>query len=155
MLLIRTNSGVSVTMALSLFLLPLGPPRATLCRGGWRLLGFCFGLAGRFLHFAAHDLLNADRERAPFLDADQREGKEGQAWHRLAVQTGKETIQAVGVLACFGDHHFIASQEVDSICMVHMLTKEPPQQHPPRQSMGEKPLHGTIAAAVATPACHA
>ena len=39
---------------------------------GCRLLSVRFGLAGRFVCVAAHDLLDAERERAPLLGADQR-----------------------------------------------------------------------------------
>ena len=120
----------------------------------WRclLLGVRFGLAGRFFCVAAHDLLDADRERAPLLDADQGQREEGQPWHWLAIQTGKEPIQAMGVFAGFGGHDFIASQQVDLIWTVHMLTKEHPKQHGPWERLGEKALDGAVTAALARPA---
>ncbi len=133
-------------------LAPLRTPRATLCSGRFLLLGFRFGLAGRFLRCAAHDLLDADRERAPFLGADQGQREEGQPWHRLAIQTGKEPIQAMGVFARFGDHNFIASQQVDILWTVHLLTKEHPKQRSPREGLGEKALDSAVTAAFARPA---
>jgi len=96
MLLIRTNSGVSVA-ALAWVLRPLG--RQGHVWWGWGLLfRVRFRLSGRFLRGAAHDLLNPDGERTSFLEADQREGEEGQPGYHLAVQTGKEPLQAIGVL---------------------------------------------------------
>jgi len=121
MLLIRTNSGVSVA-ALAWVLRPLGRP-------GPRLVGMGAAFSrplspsGRFLRGAAHDLLNPDGERTSFLEADQREGEEGQPGYHLAVQTGKEPLQAIGVLPGFGDHDFITSQQVNIPWPVDMLTK--------------------------------
>jgi hypothetical protein len=146
----RPNSGVRDTAAWGLFLLPLGRPGRR--GGGGPLLGVRFGLAGRFFCVAAHDLLDADRERAPLLGADQGQHEEGQPWHRLAIQTGKEPIQAMGVFACFGGHNFIARQQVDVIRTVDMLTKEHPKQHGPRERLGEKALDGPVTAAWARPA---
>jgi hypothetical protein len=58
----------------------------------------------------AYALRDANREGAPFLDTDQREGQEGHAWPWRAVPTGTEPIEARGGLACVGDHHGIAGQ---------------------------------------------
>ena len=138
--------------ALGVFLLPFGRPGRRCGSGALRLLGGRFGLAGGLLRVAAHHLLDAHRKRPPFLDAHQGEGEEGQPWHRLAVQAGEEPIEAMGVLAGFGDDDFIASDEVDISRAVHMLTKEHPKQHRPRDDGGEKALDGAIAAAFAGPA---
>jgi len=55
----------------------LWTPRPSRWGGGFLLLGGCFGLAGSFLGFTTHDLLDAYREGAPRLDTHEREGKEG------------------------------------------------------------------------------
>ena len=62
-------------------------------RSSWppRSLGR-FGLAGSFFRVAADNLLDAHGKRPPFLDTHEGQGEEGQPWHRLAVQTGEETI---------------------------------------------------------------
>jgi hypothetical protein len=86
------------------------------------------------------------------LDADQGQGEEGQPWHRLAIQTGKEPIQAMGVFARFGRHDFIAHQQVDLPWTVDMLTKEHPKQRGPRERLGEKALHRAVTAAFSSPA---
>src|SRR5712691_5073862 len=85
--------------------------------GAWRLalLGGRFGLAGGLLCVAAHHLLDAHGKRTPLLDTHQRQCEKGQPWHRLAVQACKETIEAIGSLAGFGDDDFIASDQVDLI----------------------------------------
>jgi hypothetical protein len=98
MLLICPNAGVHGTSA------------ATLAGGRFLRRGCRFGLTGRLLRVTAHHLLDMHRKRAPFLGTDQRYGEEGQPWHGLAVQTGKEPIQTLGVLTRFRDHDFIASQ---------------------------------------------
>ena len=82
----------------------------------------------------------------------KRQGEEGQPGHRLAIQTGKEPIQAMGVLAGFGDDDFIAHQQVDLLGPVHMVPKEHPKQRGPREHRGEKALDGPITAAFARPA---
>jgi hypothetical protein len=143
----RTNSGVRDTSALALFLLPFGRPGRHLVRDGGRL-----GLAGRFFCVAAHDLLDADRERAPLLGAHQGQREEGQPGNRLAIQTGKEPIQAIGVGAGFGGHDLVAHQEVDIVWTVNMLTKEHPKQDGPGEGLGEKALDSTVTAAFAGPA---
>jgi hypothetical protein len=58
-------------------------------------------------------LLDAERERAPLLRAHQGKREKGQAWHWLAIQTGKEPIQTMGALAGFGDDDFVAHEQVD------------------------------------------
>ena len=135
-----------------MFCAALRTSRTTL--GTWRfgLLGVRFGLAGGLFRVAAHHLLDAHRKRPPFLDTHQGQGEEGEPWHRLAVQAGEETIEAMGALAGFGDDDFIASDEVDIVRAVHMLTKEHPKQHRPRDDGGEQALDGAIAPAFAGPA---
>src|SRR5215468_2144731 len=58
----------------------------------------------------------------------------------------------MSMLAGFRDDDFIASDDVDISRAVHMLTKEHPKQHRPREDGGEQTLDGTIAAAFAGPA---
>jgi hypothetical protein len=137
---------------LGLVLTALWTPTATLCSGRWWLLGARVRLAGSVLCVAAHALLDAHRARAPFLDTDPREGKAGPSWHWLAVQTGKAPIQAVGVLACCGDPHCIARQEVERLGTVPMLTAAAPPPHRPWHGLGEQARHGAIAAPLAGPA---
>ena len=122
--------------------------------GVWRLglLGSRFGLAGVLFRVAAYHLLNTHRERPPFLDTHQGHGEEGQPWHRFAVQARKETIKAMGVLASFRDDDCIASDEVDVIRAMHMLTKEDPKQDRPRDDSGKQALYGAIAPALSGPA---
>jgi hypothetical protein len=130
----------------------LGPPWTTLGgRGGLCLLGR-FGLAGRFFCLAAHDLLDADGERTPLLEAHQGQREDGQPWPRLALEARKEAIQAMGVLARFGGHDFITHQQVDVISTVGLRTKAHPKQRGPRQCLGEKALHRPITTAWARPA---
>src|SRR2546426_10167398 len=130
----------------------LRTPWTAFSRGWFLLLGVRFGLGGGFLGVTTDHLLDAQRKRAPCLGADQRQREKGQARHRLAVQTGEEAIQAIGVFARFGVYDFIARQQVDVIRPVHMLTKEYPKQHCPRERLGEKALDRTITTAWACPA---
>jgi hypothetical protein len=58
----------------------------------------------------------------------------------------------MGVLAGFRDDDFIARDAVDISRAVHMLTKEHPKQHRPREDGGEQALDGAIAATCAGPA---
>ena len=58
----------------------------------------------------------------------------------------------MGGLAGFGDHHFIASEQIDLLGTVDMLTEEDPKQRRPRNDGGEKALHGAIAPPLAGPA---
>ena len=105
-----------------------------------------------FFCVAAHDLLDAQRKRAPLLDADQGQRKKRQPWHRLAVQTGKEPIQAMGDLAGFGDDDFVAHEQVGLLGPIHMVPKEHPKQRGPRHHRREKALHRPIATPLASPA---
>ena len=68
--------------------------------------------------------------------------KLGQPWHRLAIQTGKEPVQAMGCVSPLGGYDFAAYQQVDLIRTVDMLTKKHPKQHGPREGLGEKALDG-------------
>src|SRR5262252_4982855 len=58
----------------------------------------------------------------------------------------------MGMRAGFRDDDFIARDEVDISRAVHMLTKEYPKQHRPREDSGEEALDGAVAAAFASPA---
>src|SRR5215510_7723437 len=58
----------------------------------------------------------------------------------------------MGRLARFGDHHFIAREQVDISRAVEMVTKKHPKQRPPREEGGEKALDCTIATTMASPA---
>jgi len=53
------------------------------------------------------------------------------------------------VFVRFGDHDFIAYQQVDLIGTVDMLTKEHPKQHGPGEDRGEKALDSAVTAAFA------
>lgn len=86
--------------------------QATLCRRWLLLLRVRFGLASNFLRVATDALLDPERARAALLRTDQRSREKGQAGHWLAVQTGEEPIQTIGVLASFRDHHCIPSSQV-------------------------------------------
>ena len=134
---------------------PLRTSRAPL--GAWRLgrLGGRFGLAGGLCCVATYHLLDAHRKRPPFLHTHQGDGEQGEPWHRLAVQARQETIEAMGALASFRDDDFIASDQGDVIRAVHMVTKEHPKQHRPRDDCREQALDGAIAPAFAGPAGHA
>lgn len=125
----------------------LWTPWTALGRGRGLLLGLRFGLAGRVFGVAAHDPLDAERKRAPWLDADQGVRVEGPPWHRLALATGKEPLQAMRVLTRFGGHDFIAHQPGDLISTVAMLTKAHPQEHGPRERLGAKVLDSPVTAA--------
>ena len=127
---------------------PTRPPKS----GPFGRLGSRFGLARGLFRVAADDLLDAHRKRPPFLDAHQGESEEGQPRHRLAVQAGEEPSEALGVFAGFRDDDFIACDEIDIRRAMHLLTKDPPKQHRPREDGGEQALDGAIAAAFACPA---
>ena len=86
------------------------------------------------------------------LRADECQTEEGQAGNHVAVHPGKETIQPVGMVARFADHHLIAGQNVDIVWPMQMLTEEHPEQHRPGQHRGEEALHRAIATTLAGPA---
>jgi hypothetical protein len=86
------------------------------------------------------------------LDAHQGESEAGKPWDWFAVQAGKEPIEARGMLAGFRNDDCIASDAVAISRAVHLLTKEPPKQHRPREDGREQALDGAIAAAFAGPA---
>jgi hypothetical protein len=67
-------------------------------------------------------------------------------------RSGEEPSEAMGVFAGFRDDDFIACDEIDIRRAMHMLTKDPPKQHRPREDGGEQALDGAIAAAFACPA---
>ena len=125
---------------------PLRRPRAAFGDGWCPLLGCCRRLAGSLLGWAAHPRLDVHRERAPFREADQGQPAAGQPRHWLAIQTGKESIQSVGVLARFGHHDCIASQAGDLRCAIPGVTTAHPKQRGPRDHRGENTLHGTLTA---------
>src|SRR5687768_3371134 len=58
----------------------------------------------------------------------------------------------MGGLAGFGDHDFIANEQVDIPWAVHMLTEEHPKEHRPGNHCGEKALYSAITAPCARPA---
>src|SRR4030095_8396296 len=130
----------------------LWPPWTALGSGEFLLLSGRCGVASSFLCVAADALLAAYWKRPPFLDAYQGERAEGKPGDRLTVHAGEEPIEAMGVLAGFRDDDFIARDEVDISRAVHMLTKEHPKQHRPREDGGKPALDGAIAAAFASPA---
>ncbi len=138
-----------------LVLAALWPPRPTLGARCLDLRGGRFRLPGGLLRVAAYHLLDPQRERAPGLDTHERQGEEGQPGDGLAVQARKEPIQAMRVLAGFGDDDVIARDEVDVTRTVHLVPEEDPKQKAPREDRGEKALDGAIAAAFARPAGHA
>src|SRR5262249_4880408 len=130
----------------------LWTPRSTLVARGLGLLGCCFGLAGGLLRIAASHLLDADRKRAPFVGAEQGTGAASQSGHRLAIETGKEPVQAIGMFPRFGGHALIAHQQVALTRTVDMVTKEHPQQGGPRDHRREKALYRAVTAPFACPA---
>jgi hypothetical protein len=148
----RTHHRRGREVSFGLVLAALRTPWTALFCGWFLLLGVRFGLGGGFLCVATDHLLDAQRKRAPCLGADQRQREKGQARYRLAVQTGEESSQAIGVFARFGGYDLIARQQVDVIWPVHMLTKEYPKQHGPRERLGEKTLDRPITTALAGPA---
>jgi hypothetical protein len=99
--------------------------KTSLGSGRWLLLGFRFGLADRLVRCAAHPLLDASGKRVPCLVTDERQGEKRQPWHRLVVQAGEETVQAMGRLASLGYDDFRASQQVDIRWTVPVLLEEP------------------------------
>ena len=153
MVWIRTSSGVKVTVALGWFVLPFGRPGRRLAPSAFDFLAAALALLAAFSASLRTTLLDAQWKGVPCLDTDERQGEKCQPWHRLPVQTGKEPIQAMGVLAGFGDDDFIACDQVDLIRGVHMVTEKYPKQYPPGDDRGEKTLDGAIAATFACPAC--
>jgi hypothetical protein len=136
----------SCDVGLVFVLTALGPSAATLAGGRLLRLGCRFGLTGRLRRVTAPHLLDRPRKRAPCLGTDPRSGEEGQPWHGLAVQTGKEPIQTMGVWTRCRDHDFIASPEIDLSWPVQMLTQEHPKPRGPGPHRGEKTWPGPITA---------
>jgi len=99
-------------VALLVFVRPLGRPGRRLAWRGFGLLGGRLGLASGLLRVAPDHLLDAHRKRAPFLDTDQGQGKEGHPWDRLSIEAGEEPIQAMRTLARFGDDDLIACNQI-------------------------------------------
>lgn len=127
---------------------PARPSRGTRRFG---LLGRGFGFASGFLRIAAHYLLDAHGKGAPLLRADQGQREEGQPRYWLAIETGKESIQAIGVFARFGRHDFVPHQQVDLRGPIEMVSKEHPKQRRPWQRRCQKALDGAITAPGASP----
>ena len=88
----------------------------------------------------------------PLLGTDQGQREKGQPWHRLAIETGKKPIQAMGMFAGFGGHDFIAYEQVALTWTVDMVTKEHPKQGGPRDHRREKALHRAVTTPLAGPA---
>ena len=131
----------------------LGTPWTTLDGGSrWLVLGGALRLGGGLRGVAADNLLDTSWKRAPWLEADARQGEEGQSGHRLAIPTGKEAIQAMGMVARFGGANFIPDPQGDILGTGHMLTKDQPKQGGPREHGGEQTLDGPGTAALAGPA---
>jgi hypothetical protein len=85
-------------------------------------LGFLLSLAllflglGRcFLCFAADDLLHLDRVATSLLHINQRQRKDRNTGHHLFQETGKETIQTIGLFAGLGHHTFVTAKQVLSL----------------------------------------
>ena len=133
----------------------LRTPRATCGEGRFGLPGCGFGLASSLLRGAAHNLRYAPRERAPFLETDPGPRAASQPWSGLALQTGKEPLQSLGVFAGFGHHDFIARQQVDPCGAIPLVTKEPPTARGPRAYRRDNAWHGTLTAPWAGPTGHA
>src|SRR5439155_10729166 len=81
--------------------------------GGRRGAGAGLGARGGFFFRGPYHLLDLDGKRAALHRADQREREERQAWHRFAIQRGKEAVQAMGLLAGFGYDRFITAEQID------------------------------------------
>src|SRR5215468_9805626 len=105
---IRNNSGVQAPSVLDLFLLPFGRPGRRCAPGTLAFLAAVLALLAAFSASLRTTCLDTQGKRTPCLDTHERHGEEGQPWHRLAIQTGKEPIQTLGVLAGFGDDDFVA-----------------------------------------------
>ncbi len=119
---------------------------------GGRAFGGGLGACGRAFFWRAQHLFDGDRKRFAVGGADQREGKEGQARHRFAIQTGKEAVEAGRVFARFGHDGFITANEIDMVGAQEMGAKEEPEERGPGKGSMKEPLDGAIAAAVARPA---
>ena len=152
MAVIRTSSGVSVAAALWGFLLPFGRPGRRLAAESFCFLAAALALRAAFsasLRMTCSMRIGNDRR---FWTLTRESVKKASPGDRLTVQAGEEPIEAMGVLADFRDDDFIASDEVDISRAVHMLTKEHPKQHRPREDGGKPALDGAITAAFASPA---
>ena len=98
MAVIRLSSGVSVAVALWVFLLPFGRPGRRFATAGFCFLASALALLAAFsasLRTTCSMRIGNDRR----LDAHQGESEESKPWHRLAVQAREEPIEAMGVLA--------------------------------------------------------
>ena len=142
---IRNSSGVKGTLALGVFLLPFGRPGRRLVHGALAFLAAALALLAAF-SASLRTTCSTRRGKTPGLHTHQRQGEEGQPWHRFAIQTGKEPIQTMGALARFGDDDFVAHEEVDILGPIHLMSKEHPKERGPRYHRREKTLHRPITA---------
>ena len=99
MAVMRLSSGVSVAVALWVFLLPFGRPGRRFATAGFCFLASALALLAAFSASLRTTCSMRIGNDAPLLDAHQGESEESQPWHRLAVQAREETIEAMGA-AC-------------------------------------------------------
>jgi hypothetical protein len=121
--------------------------------GGRRgLLRRDFGAAGGFLFGSPNDLVQAQGKGAPGLSADQGQAEKREAGDEFLIETGEKAVEAMRMLAGFGDDDLIASEDIDLGGFVEMVAKEEPKHARPREGRGKEALHRAIATAGARPA---
>src|SRR5262252_5803843 len=86
------------------------------------------------------------------LESNKSQREKGQPWHLLAIEAGKEPIQAIGVFARFRGDDLITHQQIDILGAVDMLTEEHPKQDGPGEARSKKALDGAVTAAFTGPA---
>ena len=72
------------------------------------------------------ELFDHHRIGGALFGADEREREKGDPGHCFAVERTEETVEAVGLLACFGDDGFIASEHDRVVFVEQMMTNEEP-----------------------------
>ena len=121
-------------------LTPLRTPRAAFVDGCCRFLAAALASLAAFSGLRTTGSTCIGNEHRSWMLTQDNMSRP--ALHRLAIQTGKESIQSMGVFARFGHHDFIASQEIAIRCARQVMTKEHPKQRGPRDHRGEKRCTG-------------
>ena len=114
----RTNSSLSTTSFLDLFLLPLGLPRLHFSD----VLAAAFfasfrALLAAFSFRAAHNLCHLQWIRTLGFYIHQREGEKCQAGDHPLLDTEKEPIQPVGCFTGFAGNNFNATRKYCLACL--------------------------------------
>jgi hypothetical protein len=142
----RCNSGDKGTASLGWLRLPFGRPGSRLTAGSGFFLAAVFAFlracsSGRCTTCSSR---NGKARRVVVLTTARL--KKARPAPLFAAPPEK-AVEAMHVLAGFGHHHFIASQDIAVVGLEEMVAKEEPAHLRPGNSGGEEALHGAIATA--------